>query len=171
MQKTVLRYGLYSGALAAILMVFTSVFYSSNMDFENGQYIGYAGILLSMLFVFIGVRAYREENGGTLSFGKGFQVGLFIVLISCLCYVIAWMVVYETILPDFVEKYEAYMLDKMRNSGATESAIQQQTTEMQAFKEMYSNPLVRFGLTFLEPFPVGFLVALVSAFILRRKAG
>lgn len=171
MQKTVLRYGLYSGALAAILMVFTSVFYSSNMDFENGQYIGYAGILLSMLFVFIGVRAYREENGGTLSFGKGFQVGLFIVLISCLCYVIAWMVVYETILPDFVEKYEAYMLDKMRNSGATESAIQQQTTEMQAFKEMYSNPLVRFGLTFLEPFPVGFLVAIVSAFILRRKAG
>ncbi|MBL7807056.1 MAG: DUF4199 domain-containing protein [Saprospiraceae bacterium] len=171
MQKTVLRYGLYSGALAAILMVFTSVFYSSNMDFENGQYVGYAGILLSMLFVFIGVRAYREENGGTLSFGKGFQVGLFIVLISCLCYVIAWMVVYETILPDFVEKYEAYMLDKMRNSGATDAAIFEQTREMQAFKEMYANPFIRFGLTFLEPFPVGFLVALISAFILRRKAG
>ncbi|MCC7466678.1 MAG: DUF4199 domain-containing protein [Saprospiraceae bacterium] len=169
MQNTVLRYGLYSGALAASLMVFTTVFYSRNMDFENGQYIGYAGILLSMLFVFLGVRAYREQNGGALSFGKGFQVGLLIVLISCLCYVITWMIVYETVLPDFLDKYSEFMMAKLRSAGATEAEISRQSAEMQQFKEMYANPFVRFGLTFLEPFPVGFLVALLTALAMRRK--
>lgn len=169
MQNTILRYGLYSGALAATLMVFTTVFYSSNMDFENGQYVGYAGILLSMLFVFLGVRAYRDQNGGALTFGKGFQVGLLIVIISCLCYVIAWMILYETVLPDFLDKYSEHTLNKLRNSGATEADINKHIVEMDQFKEMYANPLIRFGLTFLEPFPVGFLVALFTALALRRK--
>lgn len=170
MQNTILRYGLYSGTLAAILMIFTTVFYSSNMDFESGQYVGYAGILLSMMFVFLGVRAYRDQNGGTLTFGKGFQVGLLIVIISSLCYVIAWMILYETVLPDFLDKYSEHTLNKLRNSGASEAAIHKHTVEMSQFKEMYANPFIRFGLTFLEPFPVGFLVALLTALALRRKS-
>ncbi|HLP94190.1 MAG TPA: DUF4199 domain-containing protein [Saprospiraceae bacterium] len=169
MQKTILRYGLYSGALAALLMTITSVYYSRHMDFENGEYVGYAGILLSMLFVFTGVRAYREQAGGVLSFGKGFQVAISIVAISCLCYVLAWMVIYETLLPDFMDKYTAHMLEKMRSSGASEAAIQQHSQEIAEFKVMYDNPLIRFGLTFLEPFRVGILVALATAFILKKK--
>jgi hypothetical protein len=170
MKQIVLRYGLLSGALTSVLMISTSYYYTQvKMDFENGQYVGYAGILLSMLFIFFGVRTYREQTSGPLSFGKAFQIGLLIALVSCLCYVLAWMVVYETMMPDFMDKYIAHALEKLRQSGAAESEIQAQAAEMAQFKEMYKNPLTRAGLTFLEPFPVGFLVALVSAIALRRR--
>ena len=171
MKQTILRYGLYSGAVAALLMVATGLYYSSNPHFKNGEYFGYAGILLSMLFVYFGVRSYREQvNGGVLSFGKGFQVGLLIAIISCVCYVLAWMVVYETIMPDFMDKYMEYSLAQMRQSGMAENEIEKHTAEMLQFKEMYKNPLVRFGMTFLEPFPVGLLVSVVSALALRKSS-
>lgn len=167
MKQTILRYGLLSGALAAILMTLTAI----NPDFENGAYYGYAGILLSMLFVYFGVRSYREQvNGGVLSFGKGFQVGLLIAIVSCFCYVIAWMFVSEMFMPDFMEKYVQHSLTKMQQSGASAVELEKYTADMAEFKEMYKNPLVKFGMTFIEPFPVGFLVALISAVLLRKQA-
>ncbi len=168
MKQTVLRYGLYSGALAAVLMVCTA----SLMNFETGAYYGYAGIFLSMLFVYFGVRSYREQvGGGELSFGKGLQIGLLIAIISCVCYALAWMVVYETMMHDFMDKYAAHVLEKLQQSGAAQAEIDRQTAEMQQFKEMYKNPLVRFGFSFLEPIPVGLPVAFISALLLRKRAG
>lgn len=167
MKQTILRYGLLSGALAAVLMTLTAI----NPDFDNGAYYGYAGILLSMLFVYFGVRSYREQvNGGVLSFGKGFQVGLLIAIVSCLCYVIAWMFVSEIFMPDFMEKYIQHSLTKMQQSGASAVELEKYTADMAEFKELYKNPLVKFGMTFTEPFPVGFLVALISAVVLRKQA-
>jgi len=121
------------------------------------------------IICFFGIKNYRDQvAGGTLIFGKGFQVGLVIAIISCVCYVLAWMVVYETMMPDFLEKYSEHILTKMRASGATEAAIEQKVKEMQEFAEMYKNPLVRFAFTFLEPFPVGFGVSLISALVLKK---
>lgn len=166
MKQIILRYGLMSGVLAAILMVATVRL----EDFENGAWYGYSGMLLSMLFVFFGVKTYRDQvAGGELSFGKGFQVGLGIALISCVCYVLAWMVVYETIMPDFLEKYSAHVLSKMSASGASEAAIEQKRLEMLEFGEMYKNPFLRFAFTFLEPFPVGLAVSLISAIVLKKR--
>ena len=166
MKQIILRYGLLSGLVSAVLMTISVL----NVDFEYGAYYGYTGILLSMLFVFFVVKAYREQvGGGVLSFGTGFRIGLLIALISCVCYVLAWMVVYETLIPDFMDQYIKFTLDQMRASGSTEAEILKQTATMEDFKEQYKNPLYRFALTFLEPFPVGFLVALGSALVLRKK--
>ncbi|MFN0176433.1 MAG: DUF4199 domain-containing protein [Saprospiraceae bacterium] len=89
---------------------------------------------------------------------------------SCLCYVLAWMVVSETLMPDFMDKYIAHSLAQMQQSGVAQAEIEQQAAVMEQFKEMYKNPLIKFGLTFLEPFRVGFFVALISAIALRKNA-
>lgn len=170
MNKTVLKYGLISGACAAVLMILTAFRIKDSNGFEHGEIYGYTGILLSMIFVFLGVKAYRDKNlDGRISFGKAFQVGILITVISCICYVLAWMFVYQTIIPDFMDKYVAHMLEQMRQSGATPEQISQETQKMESFKTMYQNPFVRFGMTFLEPFPVGLLVTLISAAILRKQ--
>lgn len=170
MNKTILTYGLLSGAVAAVLMTGTSMYFKSTMDFQNGQLIGYVGILLSMLFVYFGTRAYRDrDTAGAFGFGKAFQVGIVITLISCLCYVIAWMIVYATLMPDFMDKFIEYTLAELRASGADEAKIQAEAAKMNEMKTMYQNPFVRAAFTFIEPFPVGLLVTLVSSLILRRR--
>jgi len=166
MKQTILRYGLLSGITAAVLMIMTALF----VDFDHGAYFGFAGIFLSMLFIFFGIRSYREQVGnGELSFGKGFQIGLLIAIISCVCYVLAWMFVSDWMMPDFMEQYVQHTMTKMQESGASALEIEKANKEMEHLKEMYKNPLVKFGLTFIEPFPVGFFVALVSALILKKR--
>ncbi|MEZ4928033.1 MAG: DUF4199 domain-containing protein [Saprospiraceae bacterium] len=170
MRKTILTYGLISGLITAVLMVASSIYYKKTSSFEFGEVIGYTSIFLSMLFVFLGVKAFRDKlQDGSITFGKAFQVGIMITIISCLIYVITWLILYETLMSDFMEKYASEMLSKMQASGATAEKIAEETEKMEYYKEMYKNPLYRFLFTFIEPFPVGLLVTLISAAVLRTK--
>ena len=168
MKRTVLKFGLISAALSSAMMLATVPFLH-RLGFDKGAIVGYTAIVLSFLLVFFGVRSYREANGGRLSFGRGFLVGLLITLISCAGYVVTWEFVYFTLMPDFSEKYAAYSIEHLKASGADQAAIEAHTRRMEDFKRMYNNPLINVAMTFTEPFPVGLVVTLISAAVLRRK--
>jgi len=108
-------------------------------------------------------------GGGTITFGRAFAVGILIAVISSVCYVLAWLILSHYFMPDFVDKYAAQAIEQLRASGASAQAIQAKQQEMQQFKQLYSNPLFKVAMTFIEPFPVGLLITLISAAILRKK--
>jgi hypothetical protein len=170
MKKIVITFGLISGALMAAFMFATLPFHDK-IGFETGGLVvGYTSMVLSFTLVFFGIRSYRENvGGGAISFARAFSVGILIAIISSVCYVIAWEIVYFNFMPDFMVKYAALVIDQARASGATAAAIQQKVQEMQQFKQMYSNPFFNAAITFLEPFPVGLILTLISAAILRKK--
>lgn len=171
MKKTVLTFGLLSGGiLSAISSIMMPLCLNGMIPSENMELIGYATMVLAFVAVFFGIRSYRERHGGgTITFGKAFKVGLLITLITCAVYVIAWEIVYWGFIPDFGDKFAAITLEKMKAGGATPEAMVKAQAEMARFKELYKNPLFNVGITFMEIFPVGLVVTLVSAAILRRK--
>lgn len=170
MKKTVLTFGLISGVVSATLMI-TNMLFLESIGFDRGLYVGYTVIVISFLFVYFGVRSYRDNVlGGTISFGKGFQAGILITLISCAFYVGAWMIAYPRLFPDFGDKYAAYLVEDMRAKGASQPEIEAKAKEAEEVKQMLANPLINAAVTFTEPFPVGLLVTLVSAAVLRTKA-
>ena len=71
--------------------------------------------------------------------------------------------------PDFGPKISAANIEKAKHSGGSPEAIQRKIAETQHFMEMYQHPLVNSAITFLEPLPVGLIIAFVSAGIVRRK--
>jgi uncharacterized protein DUF4199 len=170
MKKTVLTFGLISGAIISLLMLATLPFID-RIGFEKGEIIGYTTMVLSFLLVFFGVRSYRENvGGGRITFGRAFAVGILITLISCACYVVTWEILYFKLMPGFAEKYTNYIVEQLRTSGASQQMIDAKLQEMKSFKAMYDNPLINAALTFLEPLPIGLIVTLISAAILRKKA-
>ena len=169
MKKTVLIFGLLSGAVAAALM-FVTLPFADRIGFERGLIIGYTTIILSFLQVFFGIRSYRENiGGGAISFGRAFAVGILITLISCICYVVAWEILYFKFMPDFADKYAAHAIEKLKAAGATAAAIQAQMDEAKNLKRILDNPLLNAAATFIEPFPVGLIITLISALILRKR--
>lgn len=173
MRKTVLRFGLASGAvLVAMTAVMLPLCMKGVIDFDQSEIVGYSAMVLSFLLVFAGIRSYRNNvAGGVISFGKAFQVGILITLVTCAAYVIAWEITYFNFFPDFLDQYTAYVLDKMRAGGESEAAIRKTTADMAKMAKYYSNPLFNSAITFMEVFPVGLIVTLVSAAILRKKPG
>ena len=171
MKKPVLTFGFLSGGLSAAMM-FATLPFIDQIGFDRGVVVGYTAIVISFLFVYFGIRSYRDNAlGGRISFGRAFGVGLLITLISCVCYVVAWEILYFNFLPDFGEKYAAYLAEHARSSGAGQTAIDQALRQGETFKQMLDNPLLGGALTFLEPFPVGLLITVISAAVLRRTNG
>jgi hypothetical protein len=169
MKKIVLTFGLLSGLVSAVLM-FITVLFIDQIGWDKGVIVGYTGIVLSLLFVFFGVRSYRDNHlGGKITFGKAFGVGLLITLVSCLFYVIAWEIEYATLFSDFTDKYAAFAMEQARASGADAAAMAAKAAEMDDMRKVMDNPIVRPLFIFIEPFPVGLLVTLISAAVLRKK--
>lgn len=170
MKKIVLTFGLISGAISSVLMMGTMGFIDQ-IGFDRGVIVGYTAIVLSFLLVFFGIRSYRENVGdGYISFGRAFQVGILIALISSLIYIVTWEIVFQNWLYDFPEKYTSYVIEQARASGASAEEIARQRAEWDSTWALYrGNILVRAAYTFLEPFPVGLLITLISAVILRKR--
>jgi hypothetical protein len=171
MRKTVLRFGLASGAVVmALSAAMMSLCMRGLIDLDHSEVLGYTIMVLSFLLVFFGVRSYRDSvAGGTIGFGKAFQVGLLITLVACAMYVIGWEIAYFNFFPDFLPKYSTHVLAKMRASGASPAEIAKTTAEMADLAKHYDNLLFNCAITFMEIFPVGLIVTLLTAAILRRK--
>ena len=169
MKKTVLTFGLISGAICAG-MIIGSMPFEEKIGFAKAEIIGYTTLVLAALLVFFGVRSYRENvSGGRLSFGRGFAVGILITLLSTFCYVTTWEIVYFKFMPDFGDKYAAHMIEQAKASGASQQTIDRKIQEAQEFSRVYKNPVVNVAYTFMEMFPVGLVATVISAGILRKK--
>jgi len=168
MKKIVWTFGLISAAIMAAFMFATLPFL--NGLGQHSYIVGYAGIVAGFLTIYFGVRAYRDNVlGGTIRFGRALTVGLLIATIGSLGYVASWEVLYYKFMPDFYMKFAQSAVDQARKAGKSDAEVAQTKAAMDAMAKNAENPAWVAAMTFLEPFPVGVIIALVSAGTLRRK--
>ncbi len=169
MKRIVWTFGTISGVIMSALMT-ANVSLIDRIGFDRGTIIGYTTMVLAFLLIYFGVRSYRDNvAGGRLSFGRALKVGGLIALVASAWYVATWQVVYRTMTPDFMEKYQAHEMEKARATGESEAELAKRRAEMEKWGELYKNPLVNVAMTFLEPLPVALAMALVSAGVLSRR--
>lgn len=169
MKRIVLTFGLIAGGILSVVMLASLPFHDA-IGNDAALALGYTTMALAFLFVYFGVRSYRYRvAGGRLGFRKALGVGALVALLASACYVATWEVIYFGGKSDYLEKYQAGELEKMRTGGASEAQLAAKQEEMRKFAVMYRNPLINSALTFMEPLPVGLVFALVSAGILSRR--
>ena len=173
MTRNIIIYGVIAGIVVSVIMLISMNYLShceGSIDFDTSMLIGYASMLIAFSMVFVGIRNYRDKyNGGVISFGKAFKIGILIVLIASTFYVVAWLIDYFFFIPDFMAKYSAHMLEELEASGASQAEIAAQKQEMEWFGKMYQNPFFNAAMTYMEILPVGLVVTLISSLILKRK--
>ena len=172
MKKTAFIFGSISGIIVATLMGISMFATKDNPDAHGNMsmLLGYTGMLIAFSFIFVGVKNLRDKQlNGVISFGKAFRTGLLIALIASTIYVLVWLVEYYCFLPDFMEKYAAHALRQAERSGADAATLAAKKAEMAWYQNLYKNPLFVILFTYAEIFPVGFLVSLICALILKRK--
>lgn len=167
MMKYALIYGAAGGILAVTLITLTMVTGVGN----HSLWLGYLVMLLALSLIFVGVKRYRDvECGGVVRFGRAFFTGLSIALVAAILYALGWELYLTVTGYDFMADYSAGMIKEMHAHGASQAAINAKVAELNAMAESYRNPLLRFAMTFGELFPVGLLISLVSAALLRNSA-
>ena len=164
MIKPIVTFGAASGAVIIISIVGTI---ELNVPY---QWLGYLIMFIAMSAMYIAIQQYRDEMlGGSLTLLQGMKLGLGISAVATLIYVLGWELYLALTDFNFVDTYTDMVIAEQQASGASEAEIETLRNEMASFAEQYANPIFRMGITSLELFPVGVLVSLVSAGLLRSS--
>ncbi len=165
MKKIIAIYGGILGFILCVNMFYMVNLCYSNPDFKSNDVLGYAFMVLVFSLIFFGVRNYRNSIlEGKISFGKALKTGLIIALVASVIYVVVWLFYYYLFVPDYLDHYINHVI---RQTPAEKlSAVQ---VQMEDLRKMYQTPGSVALVTFLEVFPVGLIVALISAAVLRKK--
>ncbi len=169
MKQTVFRYGLYAGFLIVVLVAIQFFLIIPNTDYSTAEVTGYLTIVLSMIFIYFGIRHYRDHhNGGSLSFGEGLKVGLLIALVPAAFFGLFDLLYTEWINPAWQDDYYQYQLLQIRES-AEPAKIDEKIRKMDEQRQSFDSPAMLFFLMFATAFVIGAIVTIISALTLRKN--
>lgn len=167
MKKIVIKYGMYGVAVMFIISISAFFIFRDNHNWELQEIIGYTTIVLSLVFVFFGIRRWRDKyNAGELSFWKGIGIGTLISLFPSIAFgLLTW--IEGVIDPEWQDKYYTHYIEKVKKTTPPRE-LQATLQEIAEQREMFSSPIAQFGFMFLTVFVIGFIISIISALILRR---
>ncbi|RNC87937.1 MAG: DUF4199 domain-containing protein [Winogradskyella sp.] len=169
MKSTVLKYGLYA-MISGFVFFGLPFLFGMEMDYDYGEAIGYTAIVLSLLFIFFGIKYFRDkENNGKVSFLKALGIGMIIALFSAAGVALMDLIYTTLINPDFAADYSVYYLEKLQNSGISAEEFKTESAKFKQQMQDYGSPGFMAGLMFVTVMLIGFIISLVSGLILQRK--
>lgn len=173
MKKIVLTFGLIAGIIIVAMFFITDPF-ANDMEMSNAQLVGYATMVIALSTIFFGIKVYRDKHlAGEIKFGKAFLLGILITLVAGVIYSAGWELYVSTTgldMQKFYNDYAAAGIEKMKEAGASAQEIKEATASNDQMMSAMQNPIIRFLFTmFMELFPVGLVISLISAAILKNK--
>lgn len=174
MRKVVITFGLIAGLIVSVMMFITMpMALEGNLD--GSELIGYTTMVIALSSIFFAVKVYRDKHqGGQIRFGKAFLIGLYVSLVASFLYAVSWelfLKVSGMSLVDFIDSFSQAKAEAMRTNGASPAEISDMLDKAKQDMQWYFNPLFRFLFTMLgEMLPVGILVSLISALILKKRS-
>lgn len=170
MIRIVLLYGVIGGLVIAVPMVIIMTGAGPGTFMKGGVVYGYLTMLLALTAVFLGIKQYRDKTlGGVIRFGTALGLGLGISAVASLLYAVGWEISLALTGFDFPTAYANSLVEAARAKGAAEAEVQKIVADSQSFAALYKNPLFRIPMSFIEMFPVGLLISLISAAVLRKS--
>lgn len=170
MIRLIALYGIIAGLIVGVPMIVLMASLTGESAPENGVVYGYVTMIVALTTVFLGIKHYRDKVlGGTIKFGPALLVGLGISAVASVIYAFAWEISLAVSGFDFAQTYSQSMIEAARTRGASPDELRKVTEQAESFVRMYANPLYRFPITFVEMFPVGVLISLISAALLRNS--
>jgi Protein of unknown function (DUF4199) len=170
MFRRILSYGAVAGLIVAVPLFGLTVAMNGHPPSPYGAVLGYLTMLVALSTVFVAIKRHRDaDRGGLIGFWPAFGLGLGISVVAGIFYVLAWEAALAVTHMDFAGDYAKMLIAQQQAKGVTGEALAKYAAEMERFKVQYANPLYRLPMTFAEIFPVGVLVSLVSAGLLRNS--
>jgi len=170
MKKIIITYGLIAGLIVMSFMIVSTLVWKGSDNSNQSMIIGFTGMFIAFIFVFVGIKNYRDkQNGGLITFGDAFKIGFFIALIASFIYTLVWMIEFHFFMPDFMEKFATKAIEDYKTSGLSATEINAKITEMETMRENYKDPFMRIFYTLMEILPIGIFISLIAALVMMKR--
>ncbi|MEM8724938.1 MAG: DUF4199 domain-containing protein [Pseudomonadota bacterium] len=166
------RYSLIYGSIIGVVVIafmLVVMLVMGTDDLGSSEVMGYAVMLAVLSLVFIGIKRFRDtEHGGVIKFTQAAGVGIGIAAVAGVFYTISWEFFLHATDFAFVDTYTDSLKSAIEAEDLSADERTAKLAEIDASMANYGNPLFRIPITFVEIFPVGLVVALISALILKN---
>jgi hypothetical protein len=171
MPRRILIYGLIAGLIAGSpFFILRALFGEDTPTGAAGMAIGFSIMLLAFSVIFLAIKRQRDQvQGGVIKFLPALMMGLGISLMASVIYALAWeaSLALNGVSPaDYILDYTA---KQAKAEGLGADAIAAKVKAAEAFATQYADPLFRLPMSVTEIFPVGLIVSLISAGLLRNS--
>ncbi|MCZ6726705.1 MAG: DUF4199 domain-containing protein [Acidobacteria bacterium] len=169
MKRIIFSYGALAGAIVISSMIL-GFSLGDAQGVSASQWLGYLIMLVALSLIFLGIKRYRDRQlGGVIKFGTALLLGLGISIVASLIYVTAWEAYLSLTDYAFIDDYAQTVVAAKEAEGLAGAELEAEAAKLESFKEQYANPMFRLPMTFLEIFPVGLLITLLAATLLRKS--
>jgi hypothetical protein len=169
MQKIAITYGILSGTITIATLILGLVV-SDGGSFLSSEIFGYLTMIVALSMIFIGIKRYRDQQlGGVIRFLPAFAMGLAIAVIAAIIYTLVWELYLMTSGYDFIDSYVNSAIEAKRAASLSADKLAQEIAALEEMRSDYGKIYIRVPMTFLEIFPVGLIIALLSAALLRNS--
>ena len=166
MIRAALVYGGIAGTATIITMILGFEFGGEG---ASSQAVGFLIMFMALSLIFFGVKRYRDvEQGGVITFAKAFGLGAMMAAVAGIAYIFIWEIYLAATDFAFIEEYLSDNIEAKKAEGLAGEELEVLIAEQDGFRTFYMNPFLRIPITFTEIFPIGLIVALISAAILRK---
>ena len=171
MKKIIFTCGIIGGLISVGWYIFSVQVFKLDMSMNARLFFGYASMVLAFSLIFVGIKNYRDNySGGVISFGMAIKIALLITAVASTVYVGVWLIDYYFFTPDYFDKYAASFLAGLKASHASQANIDKQMAQITEYAKMYRNPFFNALMTYAEIVPVGVVISLIAALILKKKS-
>jgi hypothetical protein len=168
MKSTVFKFGSY-GFLTSLILFQIAFVIGTSFSYATQEFLGYLTIVLSLLFVFFAIRHFKTNvNDGKLSFANGLLIGISITAFVALGSAIADYIFVTMLYPDFVTDYADYQLQEMQ-ARLSAAEFEVARAEMETRIQRIGSPLMMAAIMFVTVLLLGFIITLLSTFLLQTK--
>lgn len=166
--KTAFLYGFATGLLIICSMIASFAVFGMKSD-ASSMAVGFLLMAFYMSLIFFGIKRFRNiDQGGVIKFSKALGLGISMAFFAALAYVLVWEIYIAFTGDTFIIGYTDMLLEKAKAKGMSGAELSDYTSKMKDYVTNYERPSYRMPMTFIENFPMGFIVALVSALSLHN---
>ena len=159
--KFALNFGLLLGAVSVI---FTFMLYTLDMHYQGGFGVLAVSALLSLAAIIIGLIQFKKANGGYMTFGQGFKIGIGICLIAGIIGIIFNQIMMNVIDPEMMTKAMEYQEGQLVERGLTP----QQASDQMEMGKQFATPMWQITFGLIGSVLFGILLSIVPALVIKK---
>jgi hypothetical protein len=161
-KSIILNYGLYLGVISILI---SAVVYAMGDHLKPHWSVSLLNIVTMIALIIMGIKKFKDENGGFMSWGQAVKVGVGLTVISTLI-VIAYNLIFMTFIePDFMQQVLAVQEQAWVDQGMS-------SEQTEAAKEMmlkFQSPLISSAFGLVVAAFIGFIFSAIAGAVMKAE--
>ncbi|AUC14836.1 hypothetical protein BTO06_06630 [Tenacibaculum sp. SZ-18] len=163
-KNIILNYGVIYG----IIIVFVNlIIYASGMLFDTTA--GFLSLVITALslitIIVLGIKKFKSENQGFLSFGQAIKVGIGIAVLGTLIILVYQQIFNNLIEPEFTQQVLEKTEQALYDAGLSDEQVETQL----AIQKKMSGPLISSAMGILFWTFIGFVISAIGGAIMQKR--